>query len=358
MTATLADRKTTTATPVDATKFHISLNVAKLEEAIAFYQIMLGVPPAKCYPDYAKFELADPPLVMSLEPREHAGGGALNHLGFRVATTEALVEIQHRLEAAGIKTDREEGVECCYARQTKFWVRDRDRNLWEIYVLEADTEHRGAGSDPSKFVSENATTASASVKPPVAEVAWEHQLGHPFPEAIPLKNGACDRVFLRGTLNSPLSNIDQSRILAEARRVLRPGGRLQFHGLSGDTNLIGEPKLPGLAAMVKFAPTHSQIVDMLWGAKFRAIRLTKLSTSPIFRHNGVGLREIMVEALKLDATAFDLRQTVVYQGPFSQVSDDFGNVFPRGQPTTIATPAVEAIRSGPMSESFIFFAPE
>ena len=39
-------------------------------------------------------------------------------------------------------TRREEGVECCYARQTKFWVLDPDRTLWEMYVLEGDIEQR------------------------------------------------------------------------------------------------------------------------------------------------------------------------------------------------------------------------
>ena len=89
--------------------------------------------------------MSDPPVVLSLEPQQHASGGALNHLGFRVPTSAALVEMQHRLEAAGIATNREDGVECCYARQTKFWVKDPDQNLWEVYVLEADTEHRGQG---------------------------------------------------------------------------------------------------------------------------------------------------------------------------------------------------------------------
>src|SRR5579863_4969175 len=86
-------------------KFHVSLNVANLDNAIAFYRVLLGVAPAKCYPDYAKFEMADPPLVLSLEPQPHATGGALNHLGFRVPTSAALVDMQHRLEASGVATN-------------------------------------------------------------------------------------------------------------------------------------------------------------------------------------------------------------------------------------------------------------
>ena len=61
--------------------------------------------------------------------------------------------------------------------------------------------------------------------------------------------------------------------------------------------------------------------------------------------------------MKLDSTPFDLRQAVLYQGPLREVSDDFGNVFHRGQCTSIGTPAVEALRGGPVAESFVFFPP-
>ncbi len=128
-----------------AIRFHLSLNVAQLERSVAFYRILFGREPAKCRPDYAKFELDDPPLVLSLEPSPRGPGGALNHLGFRMSDSAGLVAVQMRLERAGIHTQRQEGVECCYARQTKFWVRDPDETLWEIYTLDEDIEHRGAG---------------------------------------------------------------------------------------------------------------------------------------------------------------------------------------------------------------------
>ena len=79
--------------------------------------------------DYAKFDLAEPPLVLSLIPGRPGAGGNLNHVGLRVRNAGELVEIQARLEAAGLHTEREEGVECCYARQTKFWITDPDRAL-------------------------------------------------------------------------------------------------------------------------------------------------------------------------------------------------------------------------------------
>src|SRR5262245_8299524 len=110
-------------------KFHASLNVSDLDRSVAFYRVLLGAEPAKLRTDYAKFDLSDPPLVLSLIPGETGSGGSLNHVGLRVRGADELVEIQHRLEAAGHATTREDGVACCYSRQTKFWISDPDQTL-------------------------------------------------------------------------------------------------------------------------------------------------------------------------------------------------------------------------------------
>src|SRR3954451_23217588 len=98
-------------------RFHLSLNVSDIETAVAYFERVFGRPAAKRRSDYAKFELDSPPLVLSLEPRSPAMHGSLNHVGFRFADSASLVEVQRRLEEAGIQTQREDGVECCYARQ-------------------------------------------------------------------------------------------------------------------------------------------------------------------------------------------------------------------------------------------------
>ena len=92
-------------------KFHAPLNVSDLARSIEFYRALFGLEPAKCRADYTKFELDEPPLVLSLMPGRPGVGGSLNHVGLRVRVSEELVKIQHRLEAAGIRTQREEGVE-------------------------------------------------------------------------------------------------------------------------------------------------------------------------------------------------------------------------------------------------------
>src|SRR6516225_7280024 len=116
-------------------------------------------------------------LERALYPSPQEAGGALNHIGLRLPDSAALVAVQQRLEEAGIATQRQEGVECCYSRQTKFWVTDPDRVLWEVYTLHEDIDHSGFDDPP--------VTAA-----PVPQHVWEHRLSDPWPEQIPHADGA------------------------------------------------------------------------------------------------------------------------------------------------------------------------
>jgi hypothetical protein len=92
----------------------------------------------------AKFELNEPPLVLSLEPLYHRASDSFNHMGLRLGSPEAVKQAETRLKQAGLISDGAEDVECCYSRQTKFWLADPDRNLWEVYALTGEIPHRGS----------------------------------------------------------------------------------------------------------------------------------------------------------------------------------------------------------------------
>lgn len=133
-------------TPESATKvikFHASLNVSDLAKSIEFYSALLGADPVKSYPDYAKFEIDVPPLVLSLKPKRACAGGPLNHLGLRLTSVEELQVIHQRMKAVGARIGEQDDVKCCYARQTKLWITDPDETLWEVYVLHDDVPDWG-----------------------------------------------------------------------------------------------------------------------------------------------------------------------------------------------------------------------
>ena len=123
-------------------RVQLALNVSDLDEAIAFYSKLFGTEPAKLRPGYANFAISDPPLKLVLmEDATARGNGtvsALNHLGVEVETAGEVAAATGRLTDDGLKTEVEEGTNCCFAIQDKVWVNDPDGAPWEVYTVLAD----------------------------------------------------------------------------------------------------------------------------------------------------------------------------------------------------------------------------
>jgi catechol 2,3-dioxygenase-like lactoylglutathione lyase family enzyme len=452
------------AGPVDASlrKFHASLNVSDLDRSVAFYRVLLGKEPAKVRADYAKFELAEPPLVLSLIPGhgDAGGSGNLNHAGLRVRTAEELVEIQHRLEAAGFPTQREDGVECCYARQTKFWISDPDRALWEIYVFHEDTAAWGAtrppganadddaddddhhdhphphaqaqaqaqansaaaslnasgGAGSSAVASDGAVSTAtaaaatatiaaeggeaapccagtsdavaaplqvvsplsimkssrASASAPVSgapttapqalpPTAWSHRLSMPIPSRIPHDDNSLRGIQLEGSINTLPDAPNRASLVADAFRVLRPGGEVHVHGLAGDRTCQrsgADLKLPGPAAAVQFVPASGDVVQELVKAGFVDVYVEKLSSTAYFVVDEIPMRELRITARKPGHRPSKTTHQAIYLGPLAQVTDDFGNTFRRGEPTPLNVHDWQTLSKSSARSAFLLLAPE
>ncbi len=122
-------------------RVQLALNVADIDEAIAFYSKLFATGPAKVRPGYANFAVVDPPLKLVLIEDATQTPGSLNHLGVEVGTTEEVAAAQARLARDGLATALEENTECCYAVQDKVWVDGPGGEPWEIYTVLADAEH-------------------------------------------------------------------------------------------------------------------------------------------------------------------------------------------------------------------------
>ncbi|HVW37350.1 MAG TPA: VOC family protein, partial [Pirellulales bacterium] len=263
-------------------------------------------------------------LVMSLLPNSQLHGGTLYHLGLRLQDSETLVRVQRRLEEAGVRTRREEGVECCYARQTKFWVTDPDLNLWELYVIAEDLDHHGMDLPPS-------VTAEPEVIG-LAKRTWEHRLSQPLPERIPHDDNSLDEVRLEGTFGLARTPEETSALLAECYRALRPGGRIHVHNLVADRPFADRmPELPGPAAVVKYVPLEAETLGALERAGFHGLHYDKLGDLPCFAFAGVELREMRLSGAKPHPTAHAHDRPAIYKGPFKQVTDDAGHVYACGR---------------------------
>ncbi|HLL16389.1 MAG TPA: ArsI/CadI family heavy metal resistance metalloenzyme [Pyrinomonadaceae bacterium] len=121
-----------------ALKAHLALNVSNVERSLEFYRRMLGLEPSKVRPGYAKFDIENPPLNLTLNELPFAQRGALSHLGIQLATTEDVFSMRRNWMDAGLDTRDEMETNCCYALQNKTWVRDPDGNEWEAFVVLED----------------------------------------------------------------------------------------------------------------------------------------------------------------------------------------------------------------------------
>jgi catechol 2,3-dioxygenase-like lactoylglutathione lyase family enzyme len=122
---------------VQVLKPHVSLNVSNVERSVTFYEKAFGVSASKRRPGYAKFDLSEPSLNLTMTEAPRTGVNA-SHFGIQVASTDDVGEAKARFEAAGLATFSEEDTSCCYAVQDKVWVEDPDGNSWEVFVVKGD----------------------------------------------------------------------------------------------------------------------------------------------------------------------------------------------------------------------------
>jgi catechol 2,3-dioxygenase-like lactoylglutathione lyase family enzyme len=123
-------------------RVQLALNVSNIDAAIDFYSKLFASSPAKVRPGYANFVVADPPLKLVLietpEGRGSGIGGALNHLGVELESTDEVARATTRLSGEGLVATEEGETTCCYAVQDKVWVEDPDSTPWELYTVLAD----------------------------------------------------------------------------------------------------------------------------------------------------------------------------------------------------------------------------
>ena len=126
-------------TEINILKAHLALNVKNVERSLDFYQKLFGIEPSKVRARYAKFDVQNPPLNLTLNQNQfETGSGTLSHLGIQVGTTADVLAMRELWIERGLAARDEMGTNCCYALQDKTWVSDPDGNEWEVFVVLED----------------------------------------------------------------------------------------------------------------------------------------------------------------------------------------------------------------------------
>lgn len=155
-------------------KVHVSLDTNSLADSIKYYSTLFNMQPTKVKPGYAKFDVDDPAINLTLGESRAATVTGPNHMGIRVTTLDEVIAAKDRLEQAGFTTMDEMGTTCCYAVQDKIWSADPNGNRWEVYIFKGDAESFGAAPrqneacTPGGACCTDVSVADAKAKPAAA----------------------------------------------------------------------------------------------------------------------------------------------------------------------------------------------
>jgi hypothetical protein len=115
--------------------------------------------------------------------------------------------------------------------------------------------------------------------------------------------------------------------------------------------------LSGPAAAVEYVPAVSEVVGELAAAGFVEIQIETLSQKAYFVVDGVPMREFRVRASKPGHRPKKATHHAIYRGPLAQVTDDYGNVFRRGELTPLNIHDWQMLSKGGSSDAFVFLEP-
>ncbi len=174
----------TEAKAVRALKAHLALNVRDVERSTEFYTKLLGLEPSKVRKGYAKFNVENPPLNLTLNEVAFKERGALSHLGIQVASTDDVLATRERWADAGLVTRDEMQTDCCYALQDKTWVRDPDGNEWEVFVVLEDNLTTTTAAADCCTTSADGQTVCATTGEAVSETAGAASCCNAQPETV------------------------------------------------------------------------------------------------------------------------------------------------------------------------------
>jgi catechol 2,3-dioxygenase-like lactoylglutathione lyase family enzyme len=161
-------------------RMHVSLYVSNIYQTADFYSKFFGQNPDKVKPDYTKFTLEKPSLIISFVQNPEKVNAGFGHLGFQVESEDELKNRLLSVSSKQIDVLEEMGTNCCYATQDKFWVTDPDGHMWEVYHFHKDVEF----NDP-RYASNDADVVACCTP----EVATEAK---PKVKLSEIQNNNCD----------------------------------------------------------------------------------------------------------------------------------------------------------------------
>jgi arsenite methyltransferase len=153
---------------------------------------------------------------------------------------------------------------------------------------------------------------------------------------------------------------DKQSLVREIFRVLKPGGRVAISDIVSDEPVPGHLKAdPELwSGCISGAFQEQEFVQAFVEAGFAAVRLDRWDAAPWRTVDGIEFRAVTLTAVKGEGTVcIDRGHAVIYRGPYSEVRDEEGHVFPRGERIAVCERTFRMMTMGPYRDDFIGIEP-
>lgn len=172
-------------------------------------------------------------------------------------------------------------------------------------------------------------------------------------------DGAVDVVVSNCVLNL-VSNDEKAVLFKELFRVLKRGGRAVISDIVCDepvpAHMAADPTL--WSGCISGAFEEAAFLKAFTDAGFYGVEVVKRDDAPWQTVEGIEFRAVTVIAYKgKEGACWDMKEAVIYKGPFSVVSDDDGHSFVRGERVAVCRKTFEILSRAPYDGHFYAVAP-
>tara|TARA_R110001606_G_scaffold399222_2_gene582430 strand:- start:83061 stop:84191 length:1131 start_codon:yes stop_codon:yes gene_type:complete len=186
---------------------------------------------------------------------------------------------------------------------------------------------------------------------------WQQQQSQQSPL---IADNSVDLVVSNCVLNLVHDN-DKTKMIDEIFRVTKPGGRVAISDIISDEyvpqHLKDDPTL--WSGCISGALQEQEMLDAFVGAGFVAVAYDKWENKPWQVVEGIEFRSVTITATKpKNEPCLDVGHAVIYRGPYSEVYDDEGHVYPRGQRIATCARSFELMTQGVYGDDFIGITPQ
>lgn len=186
---------------------------------------------------------------------------------------------------------------------------------------------------------------------------WQQQQSQKSPL---IADNSVDLVVSNCVLNLVHDN-GKTKMIDEIFRVTKPGGRVAISDIISDEyvpqHLKDDPTL--WSGCISGALQEQEMLDAFVAAGFVAVAYDKWENQPWQVVEGIEFRSVTIIATKpKNEPCLDVGHAVIYRGPYSEVYDDEGHVYPRGQRIATCARSFELMTQGVYGDDFIGISPK